>query len=244
MWSLPDIQRLNECAAQNARKLKGEAARKRKPQCQHYNCTERAEVSHLVYDIFSDDAKDVLHLCEQHDGYSGDPAEGYFTCEECGRVNVENYTWERYQTELDGRSVCLKCAAEIYFADESHWFDPQDVIDVVLDPGNEHLFADGTLNVAKCRHVLAVKQPLPSGVAFLDNAEFDSMNGRQISGDDLVELIRRIPAGEKFCPVLDAAYQFAVSIGIYLHAENGPGRLTNRRRINISPTKGNQKLVS
>jgi len=37
----------------------------------------------LVYDIFSDDPKDVLHFCERHSGFSGDPAEGYFTCAGC-----------------------------------------------------------------------------------------------------------------------------------------------------------------
>jgi hypothetical protein len=81
---------------------------------------------------------------------------------------------------------------------------------MLFDPAN------GLLDIARCRHVLGVKQPLPGGVVFHDNAEFDSQDGRQISGDNLLDIIRGLD--QPFCPVLDAAYQFAVSIGIYVRA--------------------------
>jgi hypothetical protein len=71
------------------------------------------------------------------------------------------------------------------------------------------------LNIARRRHVLGVNQPLPAGIKFHDNAEFDSCDGHQISGDDLLDVIKEL-GSEPFCPVLDAAYQFSVSIGIYL----------------------------
>jgi hypothetical protein len=64
--------------------------------------------------------------------------------------------------------------------------------------------------------VLGVKQPLPAGVVFHDNAEFDSSSGHQISGENLLEVIKRLD--QPFCLVLDGAYQFAVSIGIYVRA--------------------------
>jgi len=73
--------------------------------------------------------------------------------------------------------------------------------------------ATGVLNVARCTHVLSVDQPLPAGIKFVDNAEFDSCDGHQISSRPLLDIIRELDT--PFCPVLDAAYQFAVSIGIY-----------------------------
>ena len=159
MWSLPDISRMNANAARaGAKRLEREAARKRKPNCERCDCLGRkrpAEVSFLMYDIFSADPKDVLHLCHDCVGQSGDPWEGYFTCDGCGRVMVENYTWERYQTELDGVSLCLKCAAERFFANADNWIDPREVESVVLEPRGPALFnpATGILNIARCQHV-------------------------------------------------------------------------------------------
>ena len=128
MWALPDIRRLNASAALNADKLRREARRRRKPNCEHWACPNKAEVSFLVYDIFSDDPKHVLHLCGTHDG----SMEGYFTCAHCNRVLMENYTWELYYVELDDDKLCLKCAAERYFADPRNWIQPQAVQKVVL----------------------------------------------------------------------------------------------------------------
>jgi hypothetical protein len=223
MWSLPDINRLNANAASNAKRLEREARRKRKPNCEHWNCNESATVSHLTYDIFSDDPKGVLHLCEHHDGYSGDPMEGHFTCSSCHRVMVENYTWERYETRNeDGESICLKCAAEEYFSNEKNWLLPSAIESVVLQPKGPPIFdpATGVLNVARCRHVLGVSQPIPEGIEFFENSEFDSCSGHQISGDNLLSVIQRLDPQQPFCPVLDAAYQFAVSIGIYVRKGN------------------------
>jgi hypothetical protein len=215
MWSLPDIKSLNARAASGAKSLKRQARSKRKRKCEYWKCETPAVRSYLTYDIFSDDPKGVLHLCDGHDGYSGDPDEGYFTCEDCQRVLVDHYTWERYQIDYDGASLCLKCAAERYFDDEDHWLNPQEVNVVAMEPGAP-LFAraTGTLNLAAFRHVLGVSQPLPKGIKFLANAEFDSGDGHQISGHNLLEIIQVL--NEPFCPVLDAAYQFAVSIGIYV----------------------------
>jgi hypothetical protein len=224
MWSLPDISRLNASAAANANQLKREVKRKRKPKCEHHDCNCRADASFLVYDIFSDDPKGILNLCEDHIGYSGDPAEGYFTCSHCQRVMVENYTWEYYRVESEGETVCLKCAAEAHFSDAENWIDPREVTAVVLDPDGGPLFdsESGVLNVARCPHVLGVKQPLPSGIEFSENAEFDSMDGHQISGRQLLDVIQDLD--EPFVPVLDAAYQFAVSIGLYVRAADSKMR--------------------
>jgi hypothetical protein len=129
---------------------------------------------------------------------------------------------ELYYTHLDDQTVCLSCAAEIYFADEQNWIAPATVNQVVLIPKGPPLFdsQSGVLNVARCPHVLAVKQPVPAEILFVDNAEFDNCNGHQISGDNLLEVIKRLD--QPFCPVLDAAYQFAVSIGIYVRGKKEP----------------------
>jgi hypothetical protein len=213
MWSLPDIKSLNARAAANVAALKREAKRKRKPNCEVYGCDCRAVESVEWFDIFSDDPKGLIHVCGEH---PADAVEGFFTCEDCQRIVVDHYTWERYQTEVDGASVCLKCAAERHFADDDNWIDPRRVKSVVLESNNHTLFDyhNGVLNAARCRHVLGVSQPPPAGVRFLDNAEFDSLDGHQISGRRLLEIIQELD--EPFCPVLDAAYQFAVSIGIYV----------------------------
>jgi len=77
----------------------------------------------------------------------------------------------------------------------------------------------GFLNLARCRHVLGVEQPLPDGTAFHDNAEFDSSSLHQISGDRLLDIVQGL-AVQEFCPILDAGYQFAVSIGFYLRNDH------------------------
>jgi hypothetical protein len=165
MWSLPDINSLNARAAAGAESLKRQARSKRKRKCEYWKCETRAVRSYLIYDIFSNDPKGVLHLCDDHDGYSGAPAEGYFTCEDCQRVIVDHYTWERYRIEYDGASLCLKCAAERYFADQDHWLNPRQVKEVVLEPGAPRFDrATGTLNLAACRHVLGVKGCAPFGI--------------------------------------------------------------------------------
>jgi hypothetical protein len=219
MWSLPDITSLNARAAANVPALKREAQRKRKPKCEVYGCDYRAVESVEWFDIFSDDPKGLIHVCSNH---SGDDLEGYFRCDACQRVLAENYTWEIYKVSFDEHTLCLKCAAEEYFSGDENWIDPKKVKAVALIPRATELFNSktGVLNVALCRHVLGVKQPLPAGIEFVENSEFDSYSGRQISGRNLLNVIHDL--NQPFCPVLDAGYQFAVSIGIYVREQHLP----------------------
>jgi hypothetical protein len=213
MWSLPEIKSLNARATANLPALRREQKRKFKPNCEVYGCTQPAIESVEWFDIFSDTPKGLVHVCGCH---SPEDVEGNFRCDGCQRILADHYTWERYQTTYDGETLCLKCAAERYFADDDHWIDPRAVKAVVLDASCGAWFFDaatGVLNVARCRHVLGVSQPLPQGIKFVENFEFDSLDGHQISGGDVLETIRLLT--EPFCPVLDAAYQFAVSIGLY-----------------------------
>jgi hypothetical protein len=247
MWSLPDINRMNARAAASQRRLTHEARLKtpsRKFPCE---CCHEPSVHHWPwYDIFSDDIKGVTHLCEEHyqDG-RGD--EEFFECDSCGRRMIDHITWERYSVNVGDQTLCLKCAAEEHFSDSDNWIDPRAVKQVVLVPCDDRrngenvpLFdpATGVLNVARCRHVLGVKQPVTAGIRFVDNFEFDSMDGHQISGVNMLDTIRSLSV--PFCAVLDAAYQFAVSVGFYIKADlNGTlfTRPDDSRRLPITFSK-------
>ncbi len=216
MWSLPDINRLNANAAAKAQQLRREAARKRKPQCGIYGCNHRAIDSTLWFDIFSDDPKGRdSRLRQAFMGRRPRPVSS---------VRIASASWwitthkSVTELELNGDLLCLRCAARRCFDLPQNWINPPAVSHVVLEPGDGPLFdlETGVLNLACCRHVLAVKQPLPAGVVFHENAEFDGQDGHQISGDNLLDVIRGL--NQPFCPVVDAAYQFAVSIGIYSRA--------------------------
>lgn len=214
MWSLPDINDLNarakSCATAYNRESKLKISAKHGCEC----CGKPSTHHHKYFDIFSDDAKGVRHLCDEHyDNGSGD--EGYFTCDCCGNLTIENYTWEYYRVEEGGETICLKCAAKNYFGDDDNLIDPKDVKSVVLDPSgvSKRIIKDGVLNLCRVRHVLGVEQPLPEGVEFVFNVEFDSYSWHQISGGDALEKIKSLEG--KFFIVLDGAYQFAVSVGIY-----------------------------
>jgi len=159
---------------------------------------------------------------------------------------VDHYAWERYQVVIGDTVLCLKCAAKQYFSDPKNWIDPKLVKSVVVEPydprkngTNTPLFSPrtGVLNVARSPHVLGVKQPLPRGIAFVENAEFDRMEGHQISGRSLLGVIREL--NQPFAPVLDAGWQFAVSIGIYVRSGAGAALKERLRKIHI----GNEQLL-
>jgi len=100
MWSLPDIVRMNDAAAEAAKTktYEQQAAHPQEHQClvcEWQGKETPAEIGYVVHDIFSDDPKDALFVCEDCDGATGSPVEGYFECGDCYRVMPENYTWER-----------------------------------------------------------------------------------------------------------------------------------------------------
>lgn len=217
MWSLPDIQRMNSEAATNRKRLE-RACRtgildRKKLVCEWANHDGKCEGElrhYLWYDIFSDDPKGILTLCERHDGYYGSPSEGYFECEACNRVFVENYTWEIYSAYFHDAQLCLPCYAEQVLSVEENWIR-------LTDERIESL----TFNdVRKAPHCIGVEMPVPKQIRFVNNVEFDSSSGQCISGgglDELKETLRALrDEGEtKAILILDAAYQFAISIGVY-----------------------------
>ncbi len=227
MWSLPDINRLNEEASINANKY--ELALKTGKiddevivcECGSWGFENECDGEihyYLWYDIFSDDSKGVFGLCEKHDGYYGSPTEGFFICDGCGKVHTENYTWENYHVHNDWGIVCLNCYRENELSQEENW----------INLTNESIESIDFDVVRKAKHLLAVGQnspdDLPDGLIYIDNAEFDSMDGHSISGNGLTGIKEALFEAKeqghtKAILILDAAYQFAVSIGVYVKSE-------------------------
>jgi hypothetical protein len=205
MWSLPDLDRLNNEAARNKQGLTVQVRQPENYPCEV--CANPATAGELYYDIFSNDPKGVIFLCDDH---KNSPQQGFFVCEICERLMIENYTCERY--EKDG--MCLPCAAKLFFNSKDNWIDPQEVKEIIYEQGAPQ-FEDGRLNVFAAQHVLGVRQPVPKGIQFVANAEFDGFDGPQISGFDFETKLRSLD--RPFALVLDAGWQFAVSIGIYQH---------------------------
>jgi hypothetical protein len=105
MWSLPDLKRLNEDAEKfnstlNQIVITGKTEDGEPLVCEwagHDGKCEGEVRAYEYYDIFSDVPKGYLALCEKHDGYYGSPSEGYFECDACQKIFIENYTWELYR---------------------------------------------------------------------------------------------------------------------------------------------------
>jgi hypothetical protein len=223
MWSLPNIVKLNDEAARTANKfLKAVHSHKldgKVIRCGH--CERRADVVYPYYDIFSDDPKGIVGLCDEHDGISD---EGLFTCDGCGRIMVENYTWERYcasDPETD-EVLCLCCFAERELAKVDNW----------LELTEERIDQVDFEEVRRCKHLLAVNQPAPKSIQFVENVELDSSSGGRLTSCSTCEstpdgavheiqsiLLRLKSTGfTKAFLILDAAYQFSISIGVYVRA--------------------------
>jgi hypothetical protein len=172
-------------------------------------CSEpSAEVSEW-FDIFSDDAKGVTGLCQRHYDDYGPGGESHFLCCECDRLFVNNYTWESYFVGEDGDYKCLNCARKAYLADDDHWIASGTPIKMAMVNASPHLIAAG--------------QTTPSDLKFLGNAEFDSMTGKGIYGQNGMGQIAEARAkadGKPVVLILDAAYQFAVSVGVYIKKES------------------------
>ncbi len=224
MWSLPDINRLNaEASSQKSRLEKAvrTGILNRKKLCCEWHDHDspsrcEGELRHYLWrDIFSPDPKGIITLCEHHDGYYGNPTEGYFFCDDCGETYAENYTWELYYAHTDeGSQVCLPCYAARIIADEDRWIQLTD----------ENIEVLSFEQVRKAPHCIGVEMPIPKGIRFVDNAEFDSGDGHSISGSGVAGLRQTLlqlkaDGVPRALLILDAAYQFAVSIGVYAPAD-------------------------
>jgi hypothetical protein len=213
MWSLPSIDKINREAEERYDKEKNLTAKQilRGKKCDHDE-KEKATIYYDWYDVFSDVPKGRIFLCDKHDGYYGNPDEGFFTCVACSRVFTENYTWEKYNyvTE-DGEELCLNCYLDGELDNTENW------INAVEDVSWE--------KVTKAKHLIPVEgRHWQEYLEFVGNVEFDSMTGAKLTGfsstssrddglNDLRDIVRK---AKKPCMlILDGAYQFSVSLGVY-----------------------------
>lgn len=206
MWSLPDIERMNERKAaealENANKTEEQLCEGEVCEC----CSEPATRAIEYYDVFSDDVAGHSFACEDHAERVEFDDESTFHCPECSRRMVTNYTWENYFTEVDGDHMCLNCALDkVTEADSEHW---------ITEP--EQITFD---KVRHAPHVIGHKTThWEKSLVFLGNACFDSMDGHCIGGglDELTEHVKTgIKKHGKAILILDGGYQFSVSIGVY-----------------------------
>jgi hypothetical protein len=211
MWSLPDITAMNKRAEASRltleQRVKAINSGTSEEKCD--SCNAVASHAELIYDIFSDDPKNLVAACVDHEIANG---EDNFECHDCKRLMVLNYTWEIYRSITPaGEELCLPCAAKRYIAEDANWIN--------LTP--EEIAMVDMKRLTQCKHVIGVKMPIPKGIEFVDNFEFDGGTLQQISGGDWREVLtEQMNAGRKRALlILDAAYQFAVSIGVYVDAE-------------------------
>jgi len=228
MWSLPDIQRLNSEAYFNRRKLERGVQtgilNHQQLRCESGKNCGGVLRHELWFDIFSSNPKGVLTQYEHHFEIYGVP-DGFFRCEECDRLLVENYTWERYSTTNEkSEQICLRCAAEQYIVDNDNWIrlTDEDIAVVTFEV------------IRQARHVLAVEMTVPAEIRFFDGVTLDSATGGLVRSfttadatpDSSVAMLREIlhrakeSDNERAILIVDGLYQFAVSIGVYVPSTN------------------------
>ena len=212
MWALPNINKMNEEAALRYETEK-DLSKKQilKGQTCMY-CDKKATRYYDYYDIFSDDPKGKIFLCAKHDGYYGNPAEGYFFCEGCERTMVENYTWELYSHDTNEGRLCLNCYFDSEIKKQENWIDK---VEQVAD------------RVWESKHLIPVEGThWKKYLDFHGNVELDSMSGAKITGfsststvesgiAELQEIVKKTLGIGPVILIMDAAYQFAMSIGVY-----------------------------
>lgn len=217
MWSLPNIRQLNEEAISNASKLNKAVETGyldgKKIKCEW--CEKKAKHIYPWYDVFGDVPKGIIGLCDEHDHYYGSPSEGFFICDNCEKVFAENYTWELYYRNTEDGKICLNCAFDNYIKEDENWITSLKEIKWE--------------NIKSSPHIIPVEgKHWEDHLEFIGNVEFDNMSGEKITGsssttsredgiNELKDIVKELLSDHKKCIlILDAAYQFAVSIGVYV----------------------------
>jgi len=240
MWSLPDIKRINAVAEERARlkreALAGPGSEKQgdmltgefmefpelplDPDDENYEeceyCEEAAEHTLEWFDIFSDDPKGELHLCEDH--YEDQLySDSYFECDTCNRLMIMNYTWENYYRVGDGYIQCLKCAFKEFIEEPTNAITMDNLDEVMDDIAERRLEALGE----RCPHLIAVGSDYwKEYLNFEANHEFSEWEPGGTLGTSWVRFSNDIRLAVRDTGIvyliMDAAYQWSISIGIYV----------------------------
>ncbi len=235
MWSQPDIQALNRAAAITARKMHTAVESKQLDgvsigceACEWDSKETQAAYVEEWFDIFSDDPKGVIGLCNKHmDEHGFASLEGYFLCDHCNRMFITNYTWEYYfaDDEESGERFCLPCYAEVQINRPENWIHLNGLNFIGLNTIDELGFD----RVIKSKHLIGVDMPVPKEIEYVDGVTLDGYSGGVVRGsstsddtpdagvEELKVILKKMrkEGEEEALLILDAGYQFAVHIGIY-----------------------------
>lgn len=176
-------------------------------------CGSPATVKTTWYDIFSDESKGEICMCEDH--YEEQIYfEGFFECVSCERLMINNYSWENYYILTEDGPVCLKCAFEKFIENPTNAITADNVDDVLIDIRTRKLKALAEL----APHLIACGVTYhKDSLKFITNYDFTDFGGVEglwvAFGNDIRLAIKEHGA---VYLILDAAYQFNVSIGIYV----------------------------
>jgi len=253
MWSLPDLDRLNERAVALAEVVSqldehpcssGIDPETGKPfECDSCGesvvdeegnlksnedgCSESQIIEY--YDPFSDDPKGYAAYCPDCVAYLD---ESYFYCQSCERYVINNYTWEMYLVTTDeGDAICSRCAAKEFFGGDEGWFRPS-------DEGFDSVSAHDIRSIrhASCSGLKIGELGLPYEFTLFDTVCVDSMSGGPVYGSrsgafeqtvsavkEVLSRVREEHPDAEVAILMGAAYQFAVDIDIYVRYPEGAG---------------------
>ena len=110
----------------------------------------------------------------------------------------------------------MNCYADEVLREDSEW----------IPLTTERIDALTFNDIKNAKHIRAVDQPIPAGLDVLTNTEFDSYSGACISGGGLGEVQETLRQAQadgftRAIVILDGAYQFACSLGVYVPAKGG-----------------------
>jgi hypothetical protein len=187
--------------------------------------------------------KGYIPICEEC-WEKGSLSEGYFDCDGCTKMFVTNYTWECYYRDTDAGRLCLECAFLEALQDPEFWVYQEDLdyLKELLAAGKAKQAFQWLQRKAK--HLIGVRMTYwEDHLIFQGNVELDSWSGARITGSssteptveggvrEIVDKLEKVlvnttmrdflvtmgkpPANPRCALIIDAVYQFAVSIGIY-----------------------------
>jgi hypothetical protein len=215
-WKLPDVVARNEFAADEGTKREFAKWMSGAVDVPCVVCTregkEPVSAPHRrpIFDIYSEDAKDVIGICEPHFAETGALPEGYFLCHGCRRTFIGNYSYEPFRVMHEGVVACINCARATYLRIPANWIDLHELPEVRFEliRKSPHLFA-----VAQDK----TGQVAASGLAFIGRAEFDIDSAEQITGPTIQRLLEtaRDRGFSRAVLILDEIHRFTASIGVY-----------------------------
>ncbi|MDD5529535.1 MAG: hypothetical protein PHX21_05835 [bacterium] len=225
MWCLPSIERLNNEAIARRKSEKKKTAKQilRGKVCEF--CGTRKATTFVDYfDVFSNVPKGKIFICKKCDeeGKIHDNDDSYFYCDSCNRWMITNYTWERYDTwDEENGHLCLNCALKRAIANPGNWLKKEDIEKLTVE------------QIQRCKHLIPVEGTYyKQELEYINNVELDNFCGGRLidsstcgtpnSGLQEIKKIclETLKEHDEVMLLIDGAYQFSKSIGIYVRKQS------------------------